>query len=121
MIINNISTRTEFDILSDIDTAQYTLLWLSQKKSTVKHQYAYLMECSEEEDDVDAMFIELELELSIFEKPLDDISQLLQRLRYELLNGATRPFRREVANQLDFIHISDTKVYSIDEVLSFWD
>jgi hypothetical protein len=121
MIINSISARAELEILSDINAAQKTLSWLYHMKSIVKCRYAYLIECSEEEDNIDAMSIELELELSFFEIPLDDISQLLRRLRHELLNGATRPFSLEVANQQNFMNIPDPLTFSIDEALSFWD
>lgn len=121
MITNSISPRAEFDILNDINVVQQTLSRLHYKKSVVKHQYAYLIECSEEEDNIDAMSKGLVMELNLFKKPLDDISQMLQRLRHELLNAATRPFSLEVANQLAFINTPDPIDYSFDELLSFWD
>ncbi|KAG0322591.1 hypothetical protein BG000_002839, partial [Podila horticola] len=55
MITNSISPRTEFDILNDINVVQETLSWLNYKKLVIKYQYAYLLECSEEEDNIDAM------------------------------------------------------------------
>jgi hypothetical protein len=121
MIINSISARAELEILSDIDVVQKTLSWLYHMRFIVKCQYAYLIECSEEEDNIDAMSNELDLELSFFEKPLDDMSQLLRRLRHDLLHSATRPFSLEVANQQHFMNIQDPSTFSIDEVLSFWD
>jgi len=121
MISNTISARTEFDILNAITVAQNTLSWLNYKKLVVKYQYAYLLECSEEEDNIDSMSKELAMELNFFKKPLDDISQLLQRLRHELFNAAARPFSLEVSNQLTFINTPDPVDYSFDELLSFWD
>ena len=121
MISNSISARTEFDILNAINVVQRTLSWLNYKELVVKSQYAYLLECSEEEDNIDAMSKELVTELNFFKKPLDDISQLLQRLRHELFNAATRPFSLEVANQLTYINTPDPVEYSFDELLSFWD
>ncbi|KAF9993952.1 hypothetical protein BGZ80_007974, partial [Entomortierella chlamydospora] len=59
MITNSISAHTEFDILNAIDAVQKTRSWLNYKKSIVKYQYTYLLECSEEEDNINAMSKEL--------------------------------------------------------------
>jgi hypothetical protein len=121
MIFNTISAHTEFDILIAINVVQKTLSWLNYKKLVVEYQYAYLIECSEEEDNIDAMSKELAMELNFFKQPLYDMSQLLQRLRYKLFNAATRPFSSEVAIQLTFVNTPDPVEYSFDELLSFWD
>ncbi|KAF9991733.1 hypothetical protein BGZ79_004072 [Entomortierella chlamydospora] len=121
MSTNSISVRTEFDILDAIGVIQKTRSWLNYKTSVVKHQYAYLLECSEEGDNINAMSRELVDELNFFKKLLDHMSQQLQRLRHELFNAAARPFSLEVVNQLVFVNTPDPVKYSLDEYLTFWD
>jgi len=125
MALNNSVTRTEWDIIHDIEVARKEYSLLHYLLVVIRYRFESFLECWEEDDFANAEFIEFERETfhaqcAPLEQHLDALGSLLRVFRHELLEVAANPGSLVVASQLYCVEISGSEV-SGEEDLSFWD